>query len=328
VERNGECDDRGVGMGVFDTFSKRLKKRQRAGKPDVFQYEDLPNEFRVQVIHILVDAIGYWCRPRDWESECASNVWWKQIHSQMTRELGVFRLSEHGADPAEECQYFIQEAETLPVLDAIEFAFCVIDRPVRGFVGRLPPGHFECPKQLPDDAIEELNQRFLEHQIGYAFVDGQLIRKDSQFLHAEAVQPALVLLSGAKFPGPSEEFCRAHEHYRHGHHKEAIQEALKAFESTMKAICEARGWAYKPTDTAKPLIGVLLKNELLPPFLQTHLAAFAAVLESGLPTVRNKLAGHGQGAKPRRVPGYFVAYALHLAATNIVMLVEAHNAKR
>lgn len=315
-------------MGVFDTFSKRLKKQQQAGKADVFQYDDLPSEFRVQVIHILVDAIGHWQHPQDWELVPVPNDWWNRIHSQMTRELGVFRLSEHGRDPSEECQYFIQESKTLPVLDLIEFAFRVIDVLIRRFVGERRHSHLEDPKQLPDDAIKELNQRFLEHQIGYAFVDGQLIRKDSQFLHAEAVQPALVLLSGAKFRGPSDEFSRAHEHYRHGYHKEAIQEALKAFESTMKAICDARGWPYKPTDTAKPLIEVLLKNQLIPPFLQAHLAAFATVLESGLPTVRNKLAGHGQGAKPLAVPGYFVAYALHLAATNIVMFVEAHNAKR
>ncbi len=328
ARRHGECDDWGVVMGVFDTFSKRLKKRQRAGKADVFQYDDLPTEFRVQVVHILVDAIGYWRRPQRGDSAPVPNRWWDHIHSQMTREFGVFRLSEHGVNPSDECQYFIQEAETLAVLDLIEFAFRVVNGPIRRFGDQRPYRQDDSPTQTPDDAIEELNQRFLEHQIGYAFVDGQLIRKDSQFLHAEAVRPALALLSGAKFRGPSDEFLRGHEHYRHGRHKEAVQEALKAFESTMKAICDARGWRYKPTDTAKPLIDVLLKNDLIPPFLQAHLAAFATVLESGLPTVRNKLAGHGQGGTPIDVPGYFVAYALHLAATNIVMLVEAHNAKR
>ena len=314
-------------MSVFETFSKRLKKKQRAGKTDVFQYDDLPNEFRVQVVHILADAIGCWEYASEWDLVPESNKWWHHIHSQMVREFGVFRLSERGGDLFEECQHFIQEAEALPTLDLIEFAFRFIDRGIRPF---LVKHHWDFPgrpAQSPDDAIKELNERFLEHSLGYAFVDGQLIRKDSQFVHAEVVQPALALLAGAKFRGPSDEFLRAHEHYRHGRHKEAIQDALKAFESTMKAICDARRWTYKPTDTAKPLIDVLLKNDLVPPFLQAHLTAFAAALASGLPTVRNKLAGHGQGATPVAVPGHFVAYALHLAATNIVMLVEAHNAK-
>ena len=47
------------------------------------------------------------------------------------------------------------------------------------------------------------------------------------------------------------------------------------------------------------------------------------VLKSGLPKVRNEAGGHGQGSKLKRIPEYIAAYALHLAATNIVMLVEA-----
>ena len=322
----GECDDWGVVMGVFDTFSKRLKKQQQAGKPDVFQYDDLPRPFRVQVVHIWAEAIGDGV-PLG-AAAFQSTSYWQFIHSKIVREMGMFELSPHGRNAFDKCEEFVLKAETLHALDLIEFAFRVIHGPIRQYLRENDWDFRGRPTQSPDDAIKELNQRFLEHQIGYAFVDGQLIRKDSQFVHAEAVRPALALLSGAKFRGPSDEFLRAHEHYRHGRHKEAIQEALKAFESTMKAICDARGWAYKPTDTAKPLIGVLLKNDLIPPFLQAHLAAFATVLESGLPTVRNKLAGHGQGATPIDVPGYFVAYVLHLAATNIVMLVEAHNAKR
>jgi uncharacterized protein DUF7014 len=48
-------------------------------------------------------------------------------------------------------------------------------------------------------------------------------------------------------------------------------------------------------------------------------------LQAGLPTVRNKLGGHGQGKDTRKAADYFAGYALHLAATNIVFLVEAHN---
>jgi Domain of unknown function (DUF7014) len=42
--------------------------------------------------------------------------------------------------------------------------------------------------------------------------------------------------------------------------------------------------------------------------------------------VRNKNSGHGQGRSPKQVPGHLARYALHLAATNIVFLVEAHEA--
>ncbi|WP_372338349.1 DUF7014 domain-containing protein [Corallococcus llansteffanensis] len=39
------------------------------------------------------------------------------------------------------------------------------------------------------------------------------------------------------------------------------------------------------------------------------------------------MGGHGQGDAPTDVPGYLVAYALHLTAANIVMLGEAFKAK-
>jgi hypothetical protein len=50
------------------------------------------------------------------------------------------------------------------------------------------------------------------------------------------VKPALSLLHDAGFDGPADEFMKGFEHYRHGRNKEAVAEALKAFESTMKAI--------------------------------------------------------------------------------------------
>ena len=61
-------------------------------------------------------------------------------------------------------------------------------------------------------------------------------------------------------------------------------------------------------------------------YIETHLAGVRSTLEAGLPTVRKKLGGQGQGKEPRKVPDYFAGYALHLAATNIVFLVEAHEA--
>jgi hypothetical protein len=44
-------------MPVFDLYSKR-QKRLRGEVPDVYKYDDIPKEFRVQVIHIWEDAIG------------------------------------------------------------------------------------------------------------------------------------------------------------------------------------------------------------------------------------------------------------------------------
>ena len=46
-------------MGIVDIFSKR-QRRLRGELPDVYQYTDLPNAFRTQVVHILLDVL--WMR--------------------------------------------------------------------------------------------------------------------------------------------------------------------------------------------------------------------------------------------------------------------------
>jgi len=51
-------------MPVFDTFTKRMKRQERGVKPDVYQYDTLPEHFRIQVIRILIRALGRFSRRR------------------------------------------------------------------------------------------------------------------------------------------------------------------------------------------------------------------------------------------------------------------------
>jgi hypothetical protein len=38
-------------MAIFETFSKRKRRIENAGKQDVYQYTDLPQPFRIQIFH-------------------------------------------------------------------------------------------------------------------------------------------------------------------------------------------------------------------------------------------------------------------------------------
>ena len=116
----------------------------------------------------------------------------------------------------------------------------------------------------------------------------------------------------------------AFDHHRHGRNKEAMTEALKAFESTMKAVCKARDWSHPANATAIPLVKFLIEKGLIPAELESHFAGLRSAMESGLPTISNRTSRHGQGADPITIPPHFAAYALHLAASNIVFLVQAH----
>jgi len=315
-------------MGILETFSKRKKRLEQAGTQDVYQYDSIPVPFRIQVIHIWRSALGAYFESTGYSSgpESPANNLWRGIHDAIARENGVFVLGDSGSRPNVRCEQYLMTADVLGALDIIELSFRVIDQGVRD----MYPHVLQDARitQGADDAIEELNARFLERCLGYQYLDGIIVRLDSQFSHSEIVKPALSLLNESGFDGPTEEFMRAFEHYRNGLHKEAMSEALKAFESTMKAICSARKWPYPANATAKPLSDILFKNGLIPPDLESHFAGLRSAMESGLPTISNKTSRHGQGLTPVSIPSHFASYALHLAASNIVFLVQAHKAMK
>ena len=276
-------------MPISELFSKRQKKL-RGEYPDVFQYENIDQKFRVQVVQIIEDTIGT-------DGKHYKNVTdkaYEYIHKTLCKEYGVFRLGgSRELYSSAISNYFLDEEDHEKCLDIIELSFQVIDIYVR-----QKEFHFrdaEGVTQKPDDAIEELNARFKESGIGYQFEGGELMRIDSQFIHSEAVKPVLHLLGkDEKYAGANNEFLSAHEHYRHKRYKECLNDCLKSFESLMKAIHEKHSWPYDSDASAKTLINSCLANKLVPEYLQTQFSSVRGLLESGIPTVRNKKGGHGQ----------------------------------
>jgi hypothetical protein len=289
--------------------------------PDVFQYASLPEPFRVQVVYILADMFT----PRSQQS--VPEDAFREIHGRLCREYGLVTLSEsndprakYGGSWLATIASFAGTASTERVLDLIEIAFDEASKRAE----YTPYSHI--PKLNRTEAIADLNTRFKEHGIGYQYESGEIVRVDSQFLHVEAVKPALAILAAPRFAGANAEFLKAHEHYRHGRHGEAMNECLKAFESCLKVICKGRRWAHSPNDTANALLKVVFDNGLVPSWMQSEFGSLRSTLESGIPTARNRVSGHGAGEQPRQVPDYLAAYLLHLTATAILFLVKADEA--
>jgi hypothetical protein len=213
-------------------------------------------------------------------------------------------------------------------LDAVEIALGTLN-----VVARQQPNHHSMVyqiKQSVDDAVVEVNERLLEHGIGYQFSvhENQIVRLDSRFVYGEVVEPAIQLLQSPGFEGPAQEFAQAHAFHRAGEGKDAIAWAVKALESTAKAICDARGWSYAKTDAAKKLLDILFEKELIPNELEAHFGGLRSALVSGLPTIGNALARHGQGARVKPIAAELVNFGMHLCAAAIVFLVEAHSKSR
>ena len=300
-------------MAIIKLFADRERERLGTQAPDVFLYDELPKKVCVQIVHIWTETIGV---PHEDEGFTSSlrrpGLLWDRIFQVFIKALGVMGLNKQGGSYAQCCAYILDPTQPEnDRLSLVEIVCQVIDElPYLGQTQR-------------QEAIKEINQAFRINRVGFSYSEGQLIRIDSEFVHSEIVLSALALLARAEFKGANDEFLRAHDHYRKGLFKEAIVEANKAFESTLKTILHGRGVPYDEKDTAKPLLDKFFSSEILPP----EFNSLRSALESGVPTIRNKMGGHGQGAEIKNTPPHVVGLALHLAAANIVFLVESYLAK-
>lgn len=313
---------------MYKLFSERIENKD--GEPEVYVYDEFPETFRNQVFYIMTDILD------ELEHCCCE---WDNLHDEFCREKGLKLLGawnvNHGGYGKHNCEQFISETSNSNVLDFIDFAFYVFNKEGRNvdvpqysyniFQGAVENDNSSIISKVNigiDKAIEELNYRFKQHNLGYEFVNGEVIRIDNKVLHQEAVKPALRLLYEEGFDGAEEEYRKAFEYRRKGDNKNAILEAEKSFESTMKTICDKKGYIYdKAKDTAAKLINILESNNFYPSYMSSHLTNLRTTLETGLPVVRNKNAGHGQGSTVVPISDEFAEYALNLAATNIVLLV-------
>jgi hypothetical protein len=178
-------------------------------------------------------------------------------------------------------------------------------------------------KEDPAEGLIELNQRFLRAGVGYQFETGRIIRVDSQYVHAEVVKEALWLLSEPSFREANDEFMTAHRHLREGNLKDCNTAALRATETVLKVICDARGWTYEKGDTVERLLAVVQRESLFPDYLGGYFSNLIGAMKAGVPKIHNRQGGHGAAPGDDPVPDHIAAFALHLTAANIVMLVKA-----
>lgn len=310
-------------MAIFDLFSKRQKKL-RGEIPEIYTYDSISNELRVQIVHILKDSFGV--EIGKYNSKNKPEEIYQLIHKILCKEYGVFALiDKYSNDEHNILTFILTEKNIEKVLDVVELSFRCILRLIKEDYDEYI--YYNKIELTPDESILELNDRFKEHGFGYQFESGEIIKVDSTYIHSEITKPALTLLWNKKFNGANEEYLKAHEHYRHGRNKECLTECLKAFESTLKIICTEKGWAFNQNDTSKKLIQVCFQNSLVPTFTQNQFTSLQNLLESGIPTIRNKVGGHGQGQILQVVDNEMTRYGLNLTGTNVIFLIELSGIK-
>lgn len=312
-------------MGITDLYFKR-RMRERGEYGDVYQYKKLPQKFRVQIVHIWKETIEPDLSIIQYNTENliggnkSSRTAYETVHKILLKELGLFELPvNHDTFDG----YFHKVSNYFLNVDDVELVLTVLELMCKMI---LLYQNKDFKNHNESEAIEETNIRFKENGIGYQYENGQIIRVDSQLIHAEVVKPALQLLNKPMYKGAQEEFLKAHEHYRHGDYANVLSECLKAFESTMLTICDNQGWEYDKKATANTLVNICMDNNLIPDFWQSHFNSLKSILTSSIATPRNKLGSHGKGNNEKVIPEYLASYILHMTASTILFLAKAEQA--
>lgn len=170
--------------------------------------------------------------------------------------------------------------------------------------------------------LKSINKILLLDSLGYQIdeIKNQIIRIDSSHTYKEIIIPTLVLLNDSKFANIDVEYRKAFEELKNGNYESVLVEANKAFESTMKIICDLKCYGLPNRHTATALIAHLRQNNFIANFQDEKFNGLSKTLESTSIT-RNNQAGHGQGSVvARNLSLMYAEYALRVSASNILLL--------
>jgi hypothetical protein len=160
-------------MGFMNFFALKVKKLVEGdNKPEVYRYDDLPIEFRRQVIHLWISCIGSYSPPDPSQlfSPLENRVW-DEIRNSLARNVGEFYFGNERYNSFEQCQYFLLDSNTpfdyLLKFIELTFGFIENDLPKIRQQQHYGFGTRSNSFQSPEDAISELNRRFHQHNLGY-----------------------------------------------------------------------------------------------------------------------------------------------------------------
>ncbi|WP_156106257.1 STM4504/CBY_0614 family protein [Sphingobium sp. ba1] len=299
-------------MALPMIYSRRKRIAEKTDA-DVYQYNTISPKLRQQMLFVF-DA---------WDRNFRSGTSLSPIYTfsveSMRTELGTTKLTL-GWTPdfaLEFREWFRSWTVIDDLLDAIEFVI-----QIAAVYGN---NRAYNSKEYYQNGVAELNARMLEDGFGFQVEGGQLIQLCSTFLHQHATLPALSLLAGTGYAEANKEFRQAYQEFNQGNYDDCIHDCCNAFESVLKVILTKKGWVFSANDPAKKLLDVAFSNHLIPSYMQNEFTGLRTILESGVPTVRNKAGGHGAGTTPRVIPKHIASFQLHQTAAAIVLLADASN---
>jgi hypothetical protein len=233
-------------------------------------------------------------------------------NSSVCEEAIIELMSEHGwidipnTTAVAEGKYFkafrhvILHEEPKLVFDLIELA-----------LGQMEDGEREkCRKKI--------NEIFDVHDCAWRIADGEFFKLDADFMGARLAANAHDALVANRYVGAADEFAKARQVLGTGDAKDSIFYAAKSIESVMKVMSGS------PHANADQLVKIMLTQGYFDDLPESIRNGFAEQVMKTLPFIRNKLAGHGQGADIVNVPALYGDLAVQLAAVFHNFLIGKH----
>lgn len=165
---------------------------------------------------------------------------------------------------------------------------------------------------------QKTNQIFDMHECPWRIVNGEFFKLDADFMGARLAGTAHDALAANGFTGAADEYAKARQYLATDAIKEAIINANNSFESVMKVLT---GQSHLNADK---LIKALQNQGYLDDLPDSVRSSFGEQVLKALPSLRNRLGGHGQGAEVISVPKIYGELAVQLAAAFHNFLIAKH----
>lgn len=155
---------------------------------------------------------------------------------------------------------------------------------------------------------DKINHVFELHECPWRFSEGDFFKLDADFVGARLTTSAYRFLANNQFAGAADEYAKAQQELASGEVKDAILHAGKSYESVLKVLT---GLEHVNADK---LARAFLEEGYLNDMPESVRNGFVSHVMATLPFLRNKLAGHGQGADITVIPLAYGELAVQLAA--------------
>jgi hypothetical protein len=304
---------------IFDVFSARPEAAAK-------KTHEIPQTTRTRVLTWVNELysgqrpeLGIY-PPGDYSAE-----FWQDVARRVLYRLGDTRLIQSSGwqDGPQAIMRFVFDCPGEQFLDFLEDIFSI-----KVF------WHVSGGGARSKEIIDELNHLLSVDDLPYAITnfvtetvrDGntysvvthahpKVIMRETEVLHLNSTEPALTLLQRPHFKNANNEYLAALEDYRKGDYADCLTKCGSAFESVLKVICNRKGWPYKQTDTAKPLIATVISKTSLESY-------FDSVLNI-VPILRNKMSSaHGAGTASKQPSSQLAQYALNATASAIILIAR------